>query len=344
MKNSFEWKKDINNKVVEKRERIAKRNAQMRTISGMSLALLVCLGCSVAVVRFSKINQPPVDTINNGIMTIPNFTDYTFPSVTVQNTTDGKGVMTITVPPETEPPQTDDSGVMTIPSFPTFTAAPDTEDGSGKATGDTGDYPTSHPVYTGVDPYPVTTGGDAFETTSTNSNRLQVDEIINRAFPEKLQFPDATEYTKTFAMALEYYGLSDLNIAPSLRGGAVYRIDFSDNYTFLVDDNSGSFGIVVRDDITVNYVSDDNDAYYQLSMGCVSLPYDWMFTTAENNTFEYRGVEVKTGYINGNGIGAELIVADYEYNGIKFRFSGYNVTEKEYLSCLYTVIDCLFRK
>ena len=73
-------------------------------------------------------------------------------------------------------------------------------------------------------------------------------------------------------------------------------------------------------------------------------PYDWLFTTENNADLVYRDVTVRCGYLNASGISAELIVADYEFNGIKYRFSGHNVTEKEFLSCLYTVIDCLFRK
>ncbi|MBR0327643.1 MAG: hypothetical protein IIX09_07570 [Clostridia bacterium] len=373
MKNSFEWKKDINNKVVEKRERIAKRNAQMRTISGMSLALLVCLGCSVAVVRFSKINQPPVDTINNGIMTIPNFTDYTFPSETVQNTTDGKGVMTITVPPETEPPQTDDSGVMTIPSFPhTYPG------GTGKSPGvvenstdlpyytgipsdNTEDYlyekteEIGNPSYTGQEPdwyppdwQPPSTSPDIEVITTTveppSGAFRYAKHIVNQIFPSPLYYPTAVEQKLTFAEALSYFGLDDFNVAPALRTSVEYHISFADEYTFLVDESVTNERIILRDAVIVNYVSENTEEYFELSIGLVCLPYDWGFTTSEDGFFNYRNVEVLCGYIGANGISAELIVADFEYNGIKYRFCGHNVTEKEYLSCLYTVIDCLFRK
>ncbi len=353
MKNSFEWKKDIDDKVAIKRESIMRRNAQLRSISGITLAFLLCLGCSVAVVRFSKINHPPVDTSNDGIMTIPSFSDYTFPTVTSTADDTNNGVMTIpSFPDSTYPYDTGVSAGTTAEDgtdLPYYTAMPPayTGDDPYPMTGDSGEYQTSHPILTSDDIYPVTTVSDEVIWTTLKDQETGfrfAERIISQAFPEKMVFPNATEYKKTFAMALEYYGLSDLNIPPRLRTDIDYRIDFADNYTFLANDNGGMLGVIVRDDITVNYLSVHPQVYYQLSMGRVTVPYDWVFTTAENSTLEYRDIKIKCGYLNGDGISAELIVADYEYNGIKFRFTGHNAIEKEFISCLYNIIDCLLRR
>ncbi len=353
MKNSFEWKKDIENKVAEKRERIAKRNAQMRSISGISLAVLLCMGCSIAVIKFSKINHPPVETTNDGIMTIPSFSDYTIPAISDPAYDTNSGVMTIPSFPDSDHPSyTAGCDVTTgavATDHPYYTAIPPiyTDEDPYPMTGDSTGYSTSYPIFTGDDPYPVTTCPDAVIWTTLQgqeSGFRYAERIISQAFSEPKQYPHATEYTKTFAMALEYYGLSDWNIPPVLRTDINYHINFAENYTFLANDNGGMFGVVIRDDITVDYLSVHPEVYYQLSMGRVTVPYDWVFATAENGSFEYKGINVRCGYLNGDGISAELIVADYEYNGIKFRFTGHNVIEKEFISCLYNVIDCLFRK
>ena len=342
MKNSFEWKKDIDDKLAERRELISKRNAQLRSLSGISLAVLLCLGCSVAVIRFSRINQPAVEGTGDSLTNPTSQTETTSPYPLYADTGFGDCI---------KPSYTAAVGTTRdeVKDLPLYTAA---------APSDTGMYPigtgecvitggSSDPVYTGEDIYPSTTGPDAVIWTTLADQEYKfryARQIINQAYPEKLHFPDATEYEKTFASALEYYGLSDFNIAPVLRTDIDYRIDFADSYTFLADDNGGQLGIIVRDDITVNYVSVNPEVYYQLSMGYVTVPYDWVFTTAESSTLEYRGIKVNCGYLNGDGFSAELIVADYEYNGIKFRFTGHNVIEKEFISCLYNVIDCLFRR
>lgn len=355
MKNSFEWKKDIDNKIKLKKEQIAKRNAQMRFAYAMSFAVLLCVASSVAVVRFAKINQPAVDTDNDGIMTIPNLTDYTFPSYTYNDNTQDNGIATIpSFPHITDPENSDNSpGVgENSTDLPYYTGIPsvNTEDYLYEKTEEIG-----NPSYTGQEPnwyppdwQPPTTSPDIEVITTTveppSGAFRYAKHIVNQIFPSPLYYPTAVEQKLTFAEALSYFGLDDFNVAPALRTSVEYHISFADEYTFLVDESVTNERIILRDAVIVNYVSENTEEYFELSIGLVCLPYDWGFTTSEDGFFNYRNVEVLCGYIGANGISAELIVADFEYNGIKYRFCGHNVTEKEYLSCLYTVIDCLFRK
>ena len=338
MKNSFEWKKDIEDKVSQKREQIAYRNARIRSLSAVSFAVLLCACCSVAVVRFSRINQPPVTAGNDITSTSPDkydvLKDTMGDSLAAAGDTDAVGTelpsytaadLITGSDTNAEPPYEITGGVTYVPSTESVVTGKDVED---------------YPVTTGVDVYPETTA----PPSQSGAFRF-AKKIISQAFPEKLQFPNAYEYEKTFAMALEYYGLTDFNIPPSLRCNVEYRIDYADRYTFLADGDGGELSrIIVRDDITVYYVSDQPGVCYQLSIGKVTVPYDWVFTTADNSSFEYRDITVRCGYLNADGTKAEMIVADYEYNGIKFRFTGHNVIEKEFISCLYNVIDCLFRR
>jgi len=350
MKNSFEWKKDIEDKVKAKRAAMAKRNAQLRSITGVSLAAVFCLGCGIAVVRFSNVNQPPVAGTSDSIMTIPSHPDEPIPPVTTgANTTD-----------------TDNTGVMTIPSFtdgPAYTQAggtgicvPPTEELTGSLTGydprDTEDH-ISQPIYTGVDPYPMTTGPLVTEYPTTTevpnvgSFRVikEIGNIVNGS-PMYVPADRMVKHRKTFSEALRYYGLSEFAIPNVLTFGNAYAMDQFEYVEFIsMKDENGMGELPVSDAITVRYSPMTSDiSFYELSMGMIRAPYDCMYVYDENSTFNYRDIAVKCGYLKASGAVAELIVADFEYNGVIFRFQGHYSTEKTFISFLYSIIDGLYTR
>ena len=345
MKNSFEWKKDIESKVATKRAAIAKRNTQLRAFSGVSLAAAFCICCGVAVVRFSNINQPPISGTSDSVMTIPSFPDH---PVTL-DTTGNNGT---TVPNDTV-------GVMTIPSYtegPAYTGMGDTPTGEitvydPKNT----EWQISQPIYTGVDPYPTTTGGIITteppvtgELPITGAFRVirEIDKVVNGA-PLYVPADRMVKYRKTFSEALRYYGLSEFAIPSMLTEGSTYKIDEFEYVEFIsMKDENGMGELPVSDDITVRYsgTSISDAAFYELSMGMIKPPYDCLYVYDENSTFNYRGIKVDCGYLNSNGATAELIVADFEYNGVIFRFKGHYSTEKTFIKFLYNIIDSLFTR
>lgn len=338
MKNSFEWKKDIEYKVTEKKERIAYRNKQLRSLASVSLAVMLCVGCSVAVVRFSRINKPATEYPNDGIMTAPSYTGNLVDETTAANSTD-YGVMTVPSFPDRtdEPAFTADRSDTELPEYtaatPDFTEM-DTE------------YPMTHPIYTDYDPYATVTTCPPDVGTPIDTICIpyftEISEKISSA-PLKIDDDKKVIYRKTLKMALEYYGLSEFSLPLSMVSGGEYLCKPEDGVDFIaLKTGDGTGEIIVRDVLSVWYASNNTPSEFELSIGKECAPYDWTFEDEGIANYAPKGIEIKLGQINGDNNGADLLVADFTYNGLKFRFTGYDSSYKDFVIFLNNIIDGLF--